>query len=111
MTLEEFLGRPRMHKVGFSSWVSYPGLDVYLRRTFGNVEGVLHEDLLVIANCNAKKPGQGAFTRFLDDLETRVPEIYFESVLTERFSRWILQRGYAQVNHHYETANFYRRIT
>ena len=94
-TLDEFLATSDWP---FSAYVIHPDFkDLYVRKT--DVVVCLHatsvvcDRVVTIANVTAKKPGQGSFTRLVDDLVKKDLAIYVECA-HERFGFKLLKMGF-----------------
>ena len=82
---------------------------LYVRRTEHWIED-LHRSCIDIGSIEINKKSQGVFTALLTDLiKTADTEaIYVESVLNERLVKYLLKRGFKQVNA-YEPSFYYLR--
>ena len=63
------------------------------------IEGKPHK-VIVLANIEAKEQGKGTFTSLVKELQETHPEftIIVESVLSERFAKGLLKRGFLPMN-------------
>lgn len=77
-----------------SAYFESHGLTVYLRHTKRLLNSSMLEEVIDVANVVAHSPGQGCFTRFLDDLEASVPAVYVECIQEPRLIEFLLARGY-----------------
>jgi hypothetical protein len=96
-TLEKFMADHKAKQRGASSnsYVRAQGFrDLYVRMGRRYLAGKTHDCVLDIANVTASKPGNGAFTRLVDDLHARGIPIYVESVLNERFALKLPRMGF-----------------
>jgi hypothetical protein len=99
-TLDEFLERKIKN-----SYIQYPGFsDLYLRSTdyYVIIENKTYKctHLIQIANVVADNPGNGAFTRLVDDLIKRGFAVLVECVHNERFRDKLKRMGFIPVNTH-----------
>lgn len=69
-------------------------IHIYVRRSRGPY--LLNHGDYQLANMQAKAPGNGALTKFLDQWEPEC-DFYFEHVLTERLAAYLEKRGYENV--------------
>ena len=72
-----------------NAWIKPPGLTIYIRR------GIRQHSRgdFQLANLYADEPGNGAFTRFLDEWEPRY-SFYVENIFNERLRFYLERRGY-----------------
>lgn len=98
VTFEDFAAKEDWPR---SAWTVEPGpLALYVRRA-------LHPDVdFDLANMNAKTPGKGALTAFLDKYE---PHYVFriENILNKRLVPFFLKRGYTIVPNPHDPENAY----
>ncbi len=98
MKLQQFFNTEKLNR----QWVVYPGLSVYVRRQYVPIDRVFRK-YLTLANINATRPGNGAYTKLLAELYQILPTefygIYVESVLEPRFAEFHLKRqtGWVEV--------------
>ena len=83
-----------------NQWLKGSDFEIYVRHSWRFIKGKRLESL-EIASVNAKRPGHGDFTRFLNQVEEINPYecIYIENLLTTRFEDFFLKRGYTSVSH------------
>jgi hypothetical protein len=74
-----------------NAWIQEPGLAIYVRRI--PAPHVERYGEFCIASVNAKRPGSGALTRFLDEWEPKVA-FSFENVMNVRLVAYLARRGY-----------------
>lgn len=67
---------------------------LYVRMGKRYLDGKTHDNVLDIANVTASKPGNGAFTRLVEELHARGIPIYVESVLNDRFALKLPRMGF-----------------
>jgi len=96
-TLNEFLTSVDVRSWPNNAYVEYPGMqDLYVRFGPKYIHGVIHKQVLQIANATAVVRGAGTFTRLLFDLHVRGYLLYAENVLNERLAAKLLRMGFAQ---------------
>src|SRR5262245_21578654 len=102
MRLSEFLN-PKLSKsvVKRNEWIEENGLRIYLRKTHRTFEGTLCHPaeglpFIDIGNITADRPGDGAFTAFRAVMEPQY-NLYVESVLNERFGKYLERHGYKKI--------------
>ncbi len=91
-TLEEFFAQE--YRFPKSLYVSYKGFrPIYVRK---------FHDTLTIANITANKPGKGHFTKLLQWLHEHYAgkQLILECVGNERFARYLLARGFQEIQGH-----------
>lgn len=78
--------------------VGFQQLYVRIGRRYLN--GMWVENVLDIANVDAKKTGRGFFTRLICRLQQDypLPTLYVENVMTERFSGGLVRLGFTRHN-------------
>lgn len=84
-----------------NAYVKFPGIkSLYVRYTQRYIADEIASPCLDIANIEAMKPGNGAFTKMLKYLRKNYPElwIYVECVLNERFEKKLPKLGFIQVS-------------
>lgn len=94
-TLDRFI----MKRERKNAYVSFPGFShLYVRFTKRYIIGVnrVVSPVLDLANIEARKPGQGAFTLLFNHVRTTYPSmwIYVECVLNQRFEEKLLKMGF-----------------
>lgn len=77
------------------AWIREPGIEIYVRRSH-EVYRDRHGDFM-LATLSAKKPGNGALTKFLDKYEKDF-KFAFENVQLERFQNYLDRRGYTETS-------------
>jgi hypothetical protein len=90
MTFNEFLNSEWQNY-----WIEEPGIRIYIRKTpkrFKHKWGDLQ-----LASLSAKKPGDGALTRFLLKYEPKY-QFYIENVFEQRLVSFFQNRGYVILN-------------
>ena len=98
-TLENFMAQHQLKQAGSNSnaYVRSQGFsELYVRMGRRYLDGVTHSNVLDIARVTATNPGNGAFTRLVDDLRRHGITLYVESVLNERFCTKLLRIGFTQ---------------
>jgi len=75
-----------------SAWISEPGIRIYIRKGWLATHGDY-----VLANMEARKPGKGALTAFLDRWEPHY-RFSIENVINPRLIPYFERRGYTSVN-------------
>lgn len=109
-TLDEFLAHghaglalPRsryVHHRDFASLYVRVG-PRYIRTTEPPVvsDGARLNPVVTVANVTAHKPGEGAFTRLLDELRAKYPRwpVIVECVLSERLGSFLVRRGFKRI--------------
>lgn len=96
------------------AWFKDSDMKVYVRVGRRMIEGSIRETI-DIATIEVFKPGQGTFTRFLEQVEELaaagpIHTIYVENVLESRFAEFFRKRGYSVSPYAGETPCFYRRF-
>lgn len=97
--------------VAHNAYVKAPGFkQLYVRWGRRYLGGIVHADVLDIANVVARKPGNGAFTRLSEDLFNRDITVYVECVLNVRFVDKLRRMGFTEVatNGSLGSPSFYR---
>lgn len=93
-SLDEFIEN---RKTPANSYVAEPGFrPIYVRMSRRLLLGVVHENVLDIANITAIRPGKGTFTRLVKRLHGRGIILYVECVQEERFAKKLMQLGFIQ---------------
>jgi hypothetical protein len=77
------------------AWVYEPGIRLYLRKPIAGIRGPNVD--VEIAAVEADQPGQGAFTRFLDEHEPHFG-FYVQLIHNERLVPYLARRGYVIVS-------------
>lgn len=94
--LKKFLEQPA--KLTMKAWwLKEPGFKhLYVRHGRRYIQGQWYENILDIANVEARFPGRGTFTRFLEKIQKQYPKmgIYVESVQNLRFGAWLERHGF-----------------
>jgi hypothetical protein len=83
-----------------NAYVDFPGFDaLYVRVTSRYIRGEWY-DAVDLANLNATKPGNGAFTALFEHLKQHYPNlgIYVENVQIKRFAQGLLRLGFQVVS-------------
>lgn len=71
-----------------------PGLTIYVRRSVFGTRHIRGEGVdFDLANLSARKPGNGALTRFLDKYEPQYG-FYVELIHNPRLAKYLERRGY-----------------
>lgn len=104
--------------MGMRSWVCDENLNIYMRRGYHCLyKGAISDVCLDIANVEATSPGNGAFTRFLEQVEEKVRQseachhVFIESILNVRLAGYLKRRGYAStVNSNTLAPNMFKRF-
>ena len=92
LTLSQFLASELRN-----AWVREAGFsDLYVRKGQRYINGVLHSNILDIANVTARVPGSGAFTKLVAKLRLKYPQmgIYVESIINLRFPKKLERLGF-----------------
>jgi len=92
-----------------SAHLNHPDFEVlYVRKSKRCLGGGL-EETFDIARVQALAPGSGAFPRLLQEIWIHRPDvtIYVESVLTARFSGWLIRNDFEL--HPHDVYSFYKR--
>ena len=103
-TLDDFI-KEHQAKQRFSSnaYVRSPGFrSLYVRMGSRYINGTKHLCVLDIANVTAKKPGNGAFSKLVEDIHHRGITLYVENVLNERFAAKLLRMGFIRLGNNDE---------
>ena len=100
-----------MHKVtaflrsqGRNAWLFYGHLEVYVRRSSRQVPPKhVVVSTFDVANVSSTIPGNGVFTRWLDELlplltASGFDVVRIENVQTDRFADYFRKRGWAETN-------------
>jgi len=84
-----------------------PFKSFYVKKGRRYLENKLYENILVLSNIEAKKPGKGTLTRFIIDFRAKYPgvPIIVECVLQVRFAEGLLKRGFKE--YEYSPQNYY----
>lgn len=99
-SLDEFIKEWR--RFPDRAWVDYPGLDIYVRN--GPVlirqgeQSFMCSPCLTIAAIEAHDPGNGAFTKLIEDLRTRPFGVYVENAHNPRLRNKLVRMGFTKVN-------------
>lgn len=82
----------------YNHWLKEDGLEIYVRKSLP------YKGLIELANINAVKPGNGAFTRFLERID-HLP-LKVENVVTDRFADFFRRRGWVELPCPYGVPDF-----
>lgn len=80
------------------AWIREEGLSIYVRKSR------VYKGLIELANINAKKPGNGDFTRFLGRIE-HLP-LLVENVITDQFADYFRRRQWVEIPCPYGVPSF-----
>lgn len=97
MTLDDLILEGKTSRHGLNRYVTFPGFkSLYVRYTSRYIDGQFVSPVLDLANAEASKPGNGAFTALIKHLRTNYPELwlYAESVLSERVAKKLERMGF-----------------
>lgn len=92
-----------------SAWTSGDGLNVYIRRGQHYLNGEMGF-CLDIVNVSAHHPGDGAFKKFLDQVEAEVQNsdccdfVFVECILQPRLVPFLMSRGYQMTSNSMDLA-------
>lgn len=78
------------------AWVTVPGLKIYVRRPRWQLRGPGVD--FELASMDARTPGRGALTKFLDKYESQFG-FFVQSIINERLQAYLARRGYVVVSH------------
>lgn len=84
-------------------WLRERGLQMYVRRNR------VYPGLIDISNVNAVKPGQGAYTAFMERYD-HLHAFLFENTLTDRLADWHRRLGHAEIACEWGCPSFLNRI-
>lgn len=87
-TFQMFVDETAETVVPRSAWLFEPGIRLYVRKGWRAAHGDF-----VLANMEAKRPGQGALTAFLDRWEP-LYQFSIENILNPRLVPYFERRGY-----------------
>jgi len=73
-----------------NQWISEPGIKIYMRKSI--YKGIDID----LANMEARKPGNGSLTKFLDKYEKDYVFLV-ESIVNRRLIKYLERRGYTRV--------------
>ena len=76
-----------------NAWIKEPGIEIYVRKSISLHN---HGDF-ELASMQAKAPGKGALTRFLNKYEP-LYSFYVENIQNMRLERMLTRRGYKYAN-------------
>lgn len=95
MTLDEFIALPNP-LVSRGEWIEVEGFSsLYVRKGHRYIDGQRYSNVFDLANINAEKPRNGAFTRLVARLEQIWDgPIWVENVLEESFGEALVRKGF-----------------
>lgn len=96
--IEGLIVPPRM---GANAWFKDRTLDIFVRVTKRTVDGRSLVDTIDLAYIIARRPGNGAFTKLLGEVEQLAVQhkrvVYIENVIEPRFLSFLTRRGYTVI--------------
>lgn len=108
ITLDKFIERGLARvPVPSNSYVKEPGFaHLYVRIGRRFINGEVRDPVLDIANLEASRPGNGAFTDLIEHLKTEHPDLILlvECVLNVRFERKLEEMGFERIDNTSEKA-------
>jgi hypothetical protein len=111
LSLAQFIEKAKKSRMpSISEYVSHPGFSSFYVR-YGDcfVDGERLHHVLTIASIEAKKPGKGTFTNFVNRQHRNGQDVYVECVQNPRFRVWLEYHGFKQVNIGNSANHYFRK--
>jgi hypothetical protein len=104
MNLDQFLDKHLSKLPGqlfpVRAYIEEPGFNsLYVRLSARFIDDALFFPVFDVASLEVRNKGQGVFTRRIQQVRAKYPNlpIYVESVVNERFARYLLKQGFELV--------------